>query len=149
MANELNFFSLFLTLFGLDHYASPSSGEDGDAFRTFFQKSSKLNFLLIFSLVPKSRNHLNFVNISPTLVIDTSMKRSSRVLQHDIPKIWFFLKKKSKLNFDLYFEFWLVGLNMNLYDDIGDASSSFQGSTSSLFYSLLGIYIYIYIYVFI
>ena len=25
----------------------------------------------------------------------------------------------------------LVGLNMHLYDDIGDASSSFRGSTSS------------------
>ena len=28
-----------------------------------------------------------FVNISPTLVIDTSMERSSQVLHHGIPKI--------------------------------------------------------------
>ena len=34
-------------------------------------------------------NH-SFVNISPTLVIDTSMERSSRVLHHGNPKIWFF-----------------------------------------------------------
>ena len=30
----------------------------------------------------KSQNHLNFANITPTLVIYTSMERSSRVLQH-------------------------------------------------------------------
>ena len=46
------------------------------------------------------KNHHSFVNISPTLVIDTWMERSSRVLQHGNPK--FELKKKSK------FEFWLV-----------------------------------------
>ena len=34
-------------------------------------------------------------------VIDTSMERSSRVLQHGIPKIWFSLQKRSKLNSDL------------------------------------------------
>ena len=27
-----------------------------------------------------------------------------------------------------------LGLNMHLYDDIGDASSSFRGSTSSLYW---------------
>ena len=99
---------------------------------------------------PEKKNHLNFVNISPTLVIDTSMERSSRVLQHGNIKIWFKKKKKlklnvdlyffflsSKLNFDLYFdlcqrdEIIQVGLNKHLYDDIGDASSSLQGSTSS------------------
>ena len=31
---------------------------------------------------PEKRNHHSFVNISPTLVIDASMERSSRVLQH-------------------------------------------------------------------
>ena len=40
---------------------------------------------------PEKRNHHSFVNISPTLVIDASMGRSSRVLQHGNPKIWFFL----------------------------------------------------------
>ena len=38
-------------------------------------------------LYPEKRNHLIFINISPTLVIDTSMERSSRVLQHGNPKI--------------------------------------------------------------
>ena len=41
---------------------------------------------------PEKRNHTRFVNISPTLVIDTSMERSSRVLQHGNPKIDFLLK---------------------------------------------------------
>ena len=35
----------------------------------------------------------SFVDISPTLVIDTSMERSSRVLHHGNPKICFFLLK--------------------------------------------------------
>ena len=34
----------------------------------------------------RKRNHPSFVNISPTLVIDTSMERSSRVLHHGNPK---------------------------------------------------------------
>ena len=50
-------------------------------------------------LLTKSLNHISFVDISPTLVIDTSMERSSRVLHHGNPKIWFFLSSK--------FEFWL------------------------------------------
>ena len=103
--------------------------------------------------MPKSWNHPNFVNISSTIV-DTSMDRSSRVLHHGNIRIWFFLQTNWKLNFDLYFV-WLVfilssklnfdlyfdlcqraeiiqvGLNMHLYVDIGDASSSLRGSTSS------------------
>ena len=53
---------------------------------------------------PQKRNPLSFVNISPTLVIDTSMERSSRVLQHGNPKIWFFSKKFEirNLTFDEY-----------------------------------------------
>ena len=42
---------------------------------------------------PEKRYHHSFVNISPTLVIDTSMKRSSRVLHHGNPKIWFIFEK--------------------------------------------------------
>ena len=42
---------------------------------------------------PEKRYHLSFVNISPTLVIDTSMETSSRVLYHGNPKMWFFFKK--------------------------------------------------------
>ena len=78
-----------------------------------------------------------FVNISPTWVIDTSTERSSRVLQHGNQKIWFFFSKKFEIEFDLYFDLcWRaeiiqVGLNMHLYVDIGDASSSLWGSTSS------------------
>ena len=69
----------------------------------FFQKSSKFEFWL----VTKSWNHLSFVNISPTLVIDTSMERSSQVVQHGNPKIWFFFQKSSK------FEFWLLTKSWN------------------------------------
>ena len=46
---------------------------------------------------PEKRYHHSFVNISPTLVIDTSMERSSRVLQHGNPKIWFFFSKKFEI----------------------------------------------------
>ena len=80
----------------------------------------------------KSWNHLSFVNISPTIVIDTSMEWSLRVLQHGNQKIWFFFQK-FEIGFDLYFDLcWRaeiiqVGLNMHLYDDIGDAVSSFEG----------------------
>ena len=41
----------------------------------------------------KSQNHLSFINIPSTLVIYTSMERSSRVLQHGNLKIWFFFFK--------------------------------------------------------
>ena len=87
---------------------------------------------------PEKRNHPSFVNMSPTLVIDRSMERSSRVLQHGNQKIWFFFTKKFEIEFDLYFDLcWRaeivqVGLKMHLYVDIGDASSSLWGSTSSL-----------------
>ena len=52
---------------------------------------------------PEKRNYSGFVNFSPTLVIDTSMERSSRVLQHGNPKI----QKSSK------FEFWNVTKSWN------------------------------------
>ena len=42
---------------------------------------------------PENWNHPGFVNISLTLVNDTSMERSSRVLQYENRKIWFFFKK--------------------------------------------------------
>ena len=56
---------------------------------------------------PEKRNHPSFVNISPTLVIDTPMERSSRVLQHENNKTWFFLLKKVEI------EFWLVPKSWN------------------------------------
>ena len=52
-------------------------------------------------------------------------------------KFDFFFSKKFEIEFDLYFDLcWRaeiiqVGLNMHLYVDIGDASSSLWGSTSS------------------
>ena len=72
-------------------------------FEFFFQKSSKFEFWLVL----KSWNNLSFVNISPTLVIDTSIERSSRVLQYGNPKIWIFFQKSSK------FEFWLLTKSWN------------------------------------
>ena len=87
----------------------------------------------------ENKNQPSFVNISPTLVIDTSTDRSSRVLQQGNQKFWFFFFSKNfEIEFDLYFdlcrraEIIQVGLNMHLYDDIGDATSSLWGSTSSL-----------------
>ena len=56
---------------------------------------------------PEKINHLSFVNISPTLVIDASIERSSWVLYHGNPKIWFFFQKSSK------FEFWLLTKSWN------------------------------------
>ena len=87
-------------------------------------------------LYAEKRNRPGFVNISPTLVIDMSMERSSRVLRHGNQKFDFF-SRKFEIEFDLYFDLcWRVeiihvGLNMHLHVDIGDASSSLWGSTSS------------------
>ena len=154
-------------------------------FDFFFSKKFEI------CLLTKSWNHLSFVNMSPTLVIDTSMERSSRVQHHGNPEIWKFFKKfeideiefcpypefpyaekkkspwlrqyqsyisnwyvngkvftstttwepknliffskKFEIEFDLCWraEIIQVGLNMHLYVDIGDASSSLWGSTSS------------------
>ena len=90
----------------LSNYASPSSGE---AYR---DRQLTTNFELKFFVCrhvsmwgfqnpvclsicpyPEKRNHHSFVNISPTLVIDTSIERSSRVPQHGHSKIWIFFKK--------------------------------------------------------
>ena len=46
-----------------------------------------------FDFLTKSWNRLNFVNISPTLVVDTSMERSSQALQHGNPKNSILLRK--------------------------------------------------------
>ena len=72
-------------------------------FDFFFQKSSKFEFWLL----TKSWNHLSFVNISPTIVIDTSMERYSRVLQHGDPEMWTIFKKFEidKIEFCPYPEF--------------------------------------------
>ena len=57
-----------------------------------FSKSSKLTKLNSARSYPEfpyaeKKNRPGFVNISPTLVIDTSTERSSRVLQHGNQKI--------------------------------------------------------------
>ena len=97
------------------NYASPSSGE---AYRdrqlttnfelwvgsfcvpTCFHMRDQKPCLSVRTY-PEKLNHPGFVNISPTLVIDKSMERSSWVLQHENPKIRIFFKKNSNLNFDL------------------------------------------------
>ena len=56
----------------------------------FLFKKGRNWILLVFWVVLNSWNHLSFVNISPTLVNDTSMERSSRVLYHEKSKIWFY-----------------------------------------------------------
>ena len=106
-------------LYGIIFYASPTSGE---AYRdrrlttnfelwveifcvpTCFHKripkpclSVCLSVCLSICPYPEKRNHHSFVNISPTLVIDTSMERSSRVLRHGNPKIGFFSSKKFEI----------------------------------------------------
>ena len=73
-----------------------------------FQNRVCLSIRLSICPYPEKRNHHSFVNISPTLVIDTSMERSSRVLRHGNPKIWFFFFQKSSK-----FEFWLLTKSWN------------------------------------
>ena len=51
----------------------------------FFLQKGRNCFSLVIGFVLKCLNHPSFVNISPT-VIDTTMERSSRVLQHGNPK---------------------------------------------------------------
>ena len=64
---------------------------------------------------------------------------------------FFFFSKKFEIEFDLFFDLYFdlcwraeiiqVGLNMHLYDDIGDASSSLWGSTSSFYLKSYMLYI--------
>ena len=56
-------------------------------------REKKLPWLRQFWLYPVKRNRPGFVDISPTLVIDTSMERSLRVLQHGNTKLWIVFKK--------------------------------------------------------
>ena len=56
-----------------------------------------LNNDILVILRNPMRAHI-YVNISPTLVIDASMERSSRVLHHGNPKIRFFFFFKKGLN---------------------------------------------------
>ena len=72
-----------------------------------FQNPVCLSVCLVCTPRKEVRNHLSFVNISPTLVIDTSMERSSLVLHHENPKIRISFQKSSK------FEFWLLTKSWN------------------------------------
>ena len=64
------------------------------------------------------------------------------------PKNLIFFSKKFEIEFDLYFDLcWRaeiiqVGLNMHLYVDIGDASSSLWGSTSSSIIEIITEYVF-------
>ena len=78
----------------------------------FFSKKFKIDEIELCPLsIPKKRNRPGFVDISPTLVIDTSMERSSRVLLHKCKH------KNSNFfkNFEIEFRlvFWLVRKRWN------------------------------------
>ena len=64
-------------------FTSTTAWEPKNLIFFFFQKSLKFEFWLVL----KSWNHHSFVNISPMLVINTSMERSSQVLLHENTKI--------------------------------------------------------------
>ena len=74
-------------------------------FDFFFSKKFEIEFCLYpdFPYAEK-RNRPGFVDISPTLVIDASTERFSRVLQHGNQKIDFFFQIKFEIEFDLYFD---------------------------------------------
>ena len=70
----------------------------------FFSKKFEIEFCPFpdFPYAEK-RNRPVFVDISPSLVIDTSTERFSRVLQHGNRKFDFF-SKTFEIEFDLYFD---------------------------------------------
>ena len=107
-----------------------------------FSKSSKLTKLNSVRTpsfrTPRKKKRPGFVNISPYIsnwYINGKVFTSTTAWE---PKNLFFsFFKKFEIEFDLHFDLcWRaeiiqVGLNMHLYVDIGDASSSLWGSTSS------------------
>ena len=73
----------------------------------FFQQKFEIEFCPYPDfLYAEKRNRPGFVDISPTLVIDTSTERFSRVLQHGNQKFdfFFFFSKEFEIEFDLYFD---------------------------------------------
>ena len=92
---------------------------------------------------PRKEITLAFVNMSPTLVIDTSMERSLWILHHGNPKILICFQKSSK------FEFWLVTKTWSHLSFV-NISPTFEIDTSMEKSSrvLQHIYIYIYIYIY-
>ena len=70
----------------------------------FFQQKFEIEFCPYPDFLnAEKRNRPGFVDISPTLVIDTSTERFSRVLQHRNQQFDFF-SKKFEIEFDLYFD---------------------------------------------
>ena len=57
-----------------------------------YDDSETVSVRLSICPYPDKRNYPGFDNISPTLVIDTLMERSSQVLQHAHGKCEFFFK---------------------------------------------------------
>ena len=84
---------------------------------------------------PEKRNHHSFVNVSLTLVIDTSMERSSRVLHHGNSKMWFFFFKKfeiDEIDFCLYPEFpYAEKINRPVFVDISPTLVIYTSSERS------------------
>ena len=77
---------------------------------------------------PEKRNHPSFINISPTLVIDTSMETSSRVLHHGNPK-----NQKNSISKKFEIEFWLlfwIVLKCWNHPSFVDISPTFVNDTS-------------------
>ena len=68
-----------------------------------YENSEFVSVCLSVHLFVCQRNHPSFVNISPTKVINTSVERSLRVLQHENPNIWFSFQKKKGRNWILTF----------------------------------------------
>ena len=80
--------------------------------RPGFVNISPTSVWLVFWLVPKCLNHTNFVNVSPTVeIIDTSMEKFTRVLQHGPPKNFNFSSQNVEIEFWLVF--WLVPKCLN------------------------------------
>ena len=93
--------SLLIKIFANFRRKNPPSPSSGVAY-SHRQPTPSLAEIFCVCPYPKKINLPSFVNISPTLVIDASMERSSRVTQHEDSKIWIYFleKKRSKLNFD-------------------------------------------------
>ena len=107
------------------YYASPSSGDAYSDRQLTPNFELCVEFFLCADMFPYEDSktlsvcpylekiyHSCFVNISPTLVIDTSMERFSRVLQHRNPKNDFFFLLLCFVNifFSLYCSHWFVCL---------------------------------------
>ena len=98
---------------------------------------------------PEKTNHPDFVNISPTVVINTSMERSLRVLHHGNPKIRFSLEKIATI-FGEFGHYW--GSMVSLFEKRKEETKHkmsvvFKVNKNRRFLTNIYIYIYIYIYI--